>query len=630
MFHITTAKKVGITLLLMLVLFDAVAPSTALGVSQLPQFNTTEVETLPPPPEDVPSDCAILNVFCQMRHLFNWVVKAVMVLLLTIVGLVITLMSAIIDFLINLSQNMVGSDLVRDGFRVTLGVANLGFVLAIIVIAFATILRIEGYEMKKTLSKLVIAAVLVNFSLGIAGVFIDFTNVFATFFIEKANPGVGGALSGSFEFGKEMMNALNVQKLIDVKSQVAAQVGTANTLGFQDLAAFFADIYTNVLSLFLALAFSVITLIVFAALGVMLVVRYVYLTILLILMPLAWLFWIVPDLSHLWKKWWDKFLQWTFFLPAVTFFLYLAMLSSRGIDTVVTDWTLNEMQNKPTGATVAIEASVLQKNAAAGLLGIFVKLGLFMGALLAGQAMGIAGAKGGMDIAKKMGTKFTGYKKGALGDKLGEYSEKLAKKASKVPLLRMGLAPISKPVRQETAKIKGEKAEKIKAQGMASIASRVGELKTTEDYEAAKQLLGDELKGKSKLTMAAAMPFTKARRTRAEAIMGLAEIDKQVKQKEKAGREGIGEKASGWIQDTGKATVERAISYIPFTAARVKRKVDKRVTRKTKVEKEEKKEEEEKKFRRLVAAVIEETKHEGGGETHGGGGGGGNGREEGH
>lgn len=44
-------------------------------------------------------------------------------------------------------------------------------------------------------------------------------------------------------------------------------------------------------------------------------------------MPLAWLAWILPLTSAQWKKWWSKFIEWTFFAPIVIFFIYLAIVA---------------------------------------------------------------------------------------------------------------------------------------------------------------------------------------------------------------------------------------------------------------------------------------------------------------
>lgn len=87
---------------------------------------------------------------------------------------------------------------VSIGFGISLQIANVVFVIAIIAIAFATILRWKEYEAKKLLSKLILATLLVNFSLLIAGVMLDASNVFTLYFIsqDKVNAeGIGEAFS---------------------------------------------------------------------------------------------------------------------------------------------------------------------------------------------------------------------------------------------------------------------------------------------------------------------------------------------------------------------------------------------------------------------------------------------------
>ena len=72
---------------------------------------------------------------------------------------------------------------------------NLGFVLAIIVIAFATIFRIQSYAMKQVLWKLIVAALLVNFSLVIAGAFINIADNVTSSFNNKILGASGVGLS---------------------------------------------------------------------------------------------------------------------------------------------------------------------------------------------------------------------------------------------------------------------------------------------------------------------------------------------------------------------------------------------------------------------------------------------------
>jgi len=98
--------------------------------------------------------------------------------------------------------------ILETGWTIVRDVANLGFVLAIVIIAIATILRFEKYGMQKLLPKLVAAAILVNFSLTIAGVLIDFSNVITTFFLDKAT---GANIS---EFTTQVSNAFGPQRFL--------------------------------------------------------------------------------------------------------------------------------------------------------------------------------------------------------------------------------------------------------------------------------------------------------------------------------------------------------------------------------------------------------------------------------
>ena len=65
------------------------------------------------------------------------------------------------DF-INAAPVVAGWVIVRD-------ICNMFFILILLVIAFATILRVEGYDIKKMIPKLIIMAVLINFSKTICG-----------------------------------------------------------------------------------------------------------------------------------------------------------------------------------------------------------------------------------------------------------------------------------------------------------------------------------------------------------------------------------------------------------------------------------------------------------------------------
>ena len=93
-----------------------------------------------------------------------------------VVGYITTV---IIDVLIWVVQfnNIINVEAVKVGWVIVRDLANMFFVLVLLVIAFATILRIESYNAKKLLPKLLIMAVVINFSKTIFGIIIDFSQV---------------------------------------------------------------------------------------------------------------------------------------------------------------------------------------------------------------------------------------------------------------------------------------------------------------------------------------------------------------------------------------------------------------------------------------------------------------------
>src|SRR3989338_5614254 len=317
------------------------------------------------------------GVFCHMSKFFNWASLFIGYLIGYVAGSFMTLAVGFIQILINLGSQIMASPLVTEGFKISLNIANLGFVLAIIVIAYTTIFRVAGYDTKALLQKLIIAALLINFSFAIAGVVIDFNNVFGNFFISAVS---GGNIS---TFGTNLANSLSVQRLTGITP------GTAG-VGWEILKAT-ASYFATFASVAATAIFSVVIVIVFFALAFMLLIRYLIITFLLIVMPIAWLSWVFPKMGHIWSEWWGTFFKWNFFFPAVSFFLYLGILTSQKIGQLVASGSANSA-----ALGTADTFMGLQANTTIGFLNILVQVGILVGGLMMAQRLGIRGADGAM------------------------------------------------------------------------------------------------------------------------------------------------------------------------------------------------------------------------------------------
>jgi len=370
------------------------------------------------------------------------------------------------------------AQLVQEGWKVARNLANMFFVLILLAIAFATILRIETYGMKSLLPKLIIAALLINFSLVFAGVIIDFSGVMTDFFVSDGQvffKNIAGAMklpkimtttaeekgeqwqchlvlkdpaserySGRFATQSECND--NCPPSIGPFSVWSAWTGTCESMptaakirtetDWKNL----GDSYWAVISsLFFSIMFTVVAAFVFGALAFLLLGRILIIWFLLILAPIAWLFWVLPATRHLFSQWWNTFIKWVFFAPAAIFFIWLSVKSwsqfisisggsaTEGVKQIVTD----EMLGSQLVPQIMEPANFVQ---------FLLVCGMLLGSLVVAQKMGIYGAQGAIDIAKGVGKwagKLTMRPPRALGEKIGAGAMKYGGKViQKIPKLK--------------------------------------------------------------------------------------------------------------------------------------------------------------------------------------------------
>ena len=265
------------------------------------------------------------------------------------------------------------------GWTITRDLANMLFVLVLITISLATILRIETYGMKALLPKLIIAALLINFSLVIAGAIIDFSQILTHFFYDEVASANG--VSG------QIAKVLKTPSLS--KMSPDANIGDKLAAGASGLIMMIFSIFFGII-LILAAGLALL----FAAF--FLIVRLIMLWILLILAPLAWFFWIIPGTAHLFQQWWNTFLKWVFFSPIYMFFVYLAIKAGdAGSFSSIIQQNMQDVVNasgwKETLFTTLSPAMFIQ---------FIVIIGLLFGGLVVAQKGGVYGAQGAIGITK--------------------------------------------------------------------------------------------------------------------------------------------------------------------------------------------------------------------------------------
>src|SRR3989344_5642337 len=224
-------------------------------------------------------------------------------------------------------QEFMSVPFVQQGWTISRDFANMLFILILLAIAFATILKLDNYGVKKALPKFLIVALLINFSLLIGGVIIDVGNDLAEFFV------TGG--TGPKDIAANMMNALQMGDLLDSRSTLEGEVNNdASGDSAADRGISLAITELLKLVMIILVAFE------FLAIGIIMIVRMVALWILLMLAPFAWISYALPyspkiggkDGKNIWRKWWDNFLCWSFWPVIPAFFIYLGLLAATSLE----------------------------------------------------------------------------------------------------------------------------------------------------------------------------------------------------------------------------------------------------------------------------------------------------------
>ncbi|MFA5318325.1 MAG: hypothetical protein WC323_02530 [Patescibacteria group bacterium] len=302
----------------------------------------------------------------------NWIPLALSWFLAILINAVGLLLTAITNLLVEVAQYnyFIKEAPVVTGWVVVRDICNMFFVLILLVIAFATILRIQSYEVKKALPKLIIMAILINFSKTICGLLIDFFQVIMLTFVN----GFAAIAGGNF------MTILGIDGLLSIKT---------NADNFVAL-----ELFTVASSYILALVYVVIALVVVGTILLTLVYRMVMIWIYVILSPVAYLAASFPQGQKYSSQWWSEFVKHLIGGPVLAFFLWLSLTTVSHISIV--------QPESAGGVTPAdsLSAGVTQSGTRDSMIKFIVSISLLIGGLMVAQQIGGAA---GMAAGKGMG-----------------------------------------------------------------------------------------------------------------------------------------------------------------------------------------------------------------------------------
>lgn len=202
-----------------------------------------------------------------------------------------------------------GWTLIRD-------LMNMAFIFGLVYLGIKTILSSQDSNTRRNLGLLLIAALLVNFSLFFTQMIVDVTNIAAV----------------------AMYNQIIVTDTTSIQQKFESVIDTPISNAFNSGLGFTSWLSEDTIKTFskqkpmTLMIFSLLVMIFYAAAGwafamgaVLVIVRFIALIMFMVFSPLMFLSWILPSQQKVTGKWWELFLQYALQGPVYLLFLLLSL-----------------------------------------------------------------------------------------------------------------------------------------------------------------------------------------------------------------------------------------------------------------------------------------------------------------
>lgn len=254
-----------------------------------------------------------------MEHVVYPVIYVILSVLFEVAYVITWIGASLLNAVLNptIMNTIFANKAIYNGWTLIRDVCNLLFLLIMLLVAFGTILQSEKYNIKNSLSKLIIAIFLINFSYPIAGVIVDFGNILMYGILAWRCPSESATCFQDFYKG---LMAVVRDFRSDYSWERFVFSNTTNLQAAIGLAV--ATIYTYMYGFILL------------AMAGFLLVRTVALALLLILAPFAYFGEVMPGMQNLANKWWDNLWSYMLFGPIFALMFFISGELARNILTM--------------------------------------------------------------------------------------------------------------------------------------------------------------------------------------------------------------------------------------------------------------------------------------------------------
>ncbi|HEY0964408.1 MAG TPA: hypothetical protein VGE31_01290 [Candidatus Paceibacterota bacterium] len=316
-------------------------------------------------------------------------------LVVNLTGMLLGVGGAILDFSINNFVIGFGTTFLNSGVGLAVNqtwviirdFVNLGFIFGLVFIGFKMILGSDTSNTRRWLINLIIAALLVNFSLLMTKVVVDFSNELSGQIAVSGLGATGPDGDGRYtsNVSARVMDVMGISSIFDRFDMGSSGVPESGGWGY--------IIGTGILFL--------ITAFVFGAGGILLIIRFAVLNIYMMLSPIMFIGWVMPFVGDQMSKYWKGFLKRAFFAPIYLLFIYFGLQVLVGLRQSVQGFGTDSMSYAQALGGADASGNFGQALTSGTTISFFLLACVFMiASLVAAQKLGAEGAGQAIKIGK--------------------------------------------------------------------------------------------------------------------------------------------------------------------------------------------------------------------------------------
>jgi hypothetical protein len=335
---------------------------------------------------------------CVLKNLPGMLFVALSFVFLGLAGMILFLAGTVFNWVVLRTVFQFGEYFgTSEGMLIAWGImrdiANIGLLFGFILMGVLLILNVEGgghghgggLSAKRAIPRLIIFAVLLNFSLFTTQFVIDVANAFGSSFSSLAGTECSTAVtSRETTSGQGLQECANLG--ISGKILEVAGISRIHHTNLNDLQQVLSTLagrpYSYAVSLIMLSIFVLVTAFVLLAGAIMLIIRVVVLSFLMVTSPIGFAGMVIPGLSGIASKWWHTLISQSFFAPVYLLLIFISIKLTEGL--MQGDATISD-------AIIANQGSGLAGNMQVVMVFMIV-IGFMIGALISAQKLGAMGA----------------------------------------------------------------------------------------------------------------------------------------------------------------------------------------------------------------------------------------------